>query len=107
MGAQYRDWFTPGEIKEIESLAPDEGKILRKGVKKFAIYRDKENNVHINSAFCPHLGGCVRWNNGEKSWDCPCHGSRFDGCGNVMNGPAISNLGQDSVEVDCQLRKKC
>ena len=92
MSWQYRDWLTPGELKEIEKLPKDDGKILRKGAKKLAVYRDKDGKIHINSAFCPHLGGCVRWNPGEKSWDCPCHGSRFDGCGNVMNGPAISNL---------------
>lgn len=89
---QYADWFTPGEIKKIEMLSPDEGVILREGIKKIAVYKDKQNNIHVNSAFCPHLGGCVRWNPGEKSWDCPCHGSRFNGFGTVMNGPAVSDL---------------
>lgn len=92
MVAQYRDWFTPGEREKIEMLLPDEGIILREGLKKIAIFKDKQNNVHVNSAFCPHLGGCVRWNPGEKSWDCPCHGSRFNGCGKVITGPAISDL---------------
>lgn len=92
VGAQYRDWFTPGEIKKINMLGPNEGIILRKGLKKIAVYRDKDNMIHMNSALCPHLGGCVRWNPGEKSWDCPCHGSRFDGCGKIINGPAIHNL---------------
>lgn len=91
---QYRDWFTPGEIKQIDQLSADEGIILREGLKKITVYKDKQNNLHVNSALCPHLGGCVRWNPFEKSWDCPCHGSRFDGCGNVMNGPAIHNLFQ-------------
>lgn len=89
---QYGDWFTPGEIKEIEMLSADEGIILREGLKKIAVYKDKQNTIHVNSAFCPHLGGCVRWDPGEKSWDCPCHGSRFNGVGEVMNGPAIDNL---------------
>ncbi len=89
---QYGDWFTPGEIKKMDMLPPDEGIILREGLKKIAIYKDKQNNIHANSAFCPHLGGCVRWNPSEKSWDCPCHGSRFNGCGKIMNGPAISDL---------------
>lgn len=89
---QYGDWFTPGEIKKLETLAPDEGMILREGLKKIAVYKDKQNNIYTHSAFCPHLGGCVRWNCGEKSWDCPCHGSRFNGFGKVMNGPAISDL---------------
>jgi glycine/D-amino acid oxidase-like deaminating enzyme/nitrite reductase/ring-hydroxylating ferredoxin subunit len=89
---QYGDWFTPGEIKKMDNLLPDEGIIFRKGLKKIAVYKDKQNKIHVNSAFCPHLGGCVRWNSGEKSWDCPCHGSRFEGSGKIINGPAISNL---------------
>lgn len=92
VATQYGDWFTAGEIKKIDELSPDEGMILREGLKKIAVYKDSQNKIHINSAFCPHLGGCVRWNHGEKSWDCPCHGSRFDGSGKVMNGPANNNL---------------
>jgi glycine/D-amino acid oxidase-like deaminating enzyme/nitrite reductase/ring-hydroxylating ferredoxin subunit len=89
---QYRDWLTPGENKQIALLKADDGMILRKGQKKISIYKDKQNQVHVNSAYCPHLGGCVRWNAGEKTWDCPCHGSRFSGEGEVITGPAISNL---------------
>ncbi len=89
---QYRDWLTPGDVQQIEELAPDEGFILRKGVKKLAVYKDKDNKIHFNDAFCPHLGGLVRWNPGEKSWDCPCHGSRFSGTGKVMNGPSLQDL---------------
>lgn len=89
---QYEDWFTSGEIKQLDKLSINEGIILRKGIKKIAVYKDQDHHIHVNSAFCPHLGGCIRWNSGEKSWDCPCHGSRFDGCGRVMNGPAINNL---------------
>lgn len=89
---QYLDWLTPGEKQEIDLLPKNEGVILREGLKKIAVFRDNQNNVHVCSAFCPHLGGCVRWNPGEKSWDCPCHGSRFDGYGKVLNGPAINDL---------------
>lgn len=62
------------------------------GVKKLAVFKDLENKIHIKSALCPHSGGFVRWNCGEKSWDCPVHGSRFDGYGNVITGPSIRNL---------------
>jgi glycine/D-amino acid oxidase-like deaminating enzyme/nitrite reductase/ring-hydroxylating ferredoxin subunit len=92
MVQQYRDWFTPGEKIKIADLPLGEGVILRRGLRKIAVYRDENSQLHINSARCPHLEGCVRWNPGEKSWDCPCHGSRFDGYGKVINGPAIDNL---------------
>lgn len=89
---QYLDWFTNGDKAAIEKLPSGEGMIIRKGIKKLAIYKDFENQIHIFSAFCPHLGGCVRWNSGEKTWDCPCHGSRFSCEGEVITGPANSSL---------------
>lgn len=96
--AQYRDWLTPGENEQIEQLKPEEGIIIRRGLKKLAVYKDKQSKIIVNSAFCPHLGGCVRWNPGEKSWDCPCHGSRFDGAGNVITGPANQNLSSNLID---------
>jgi glycine/D-amino acid oxidase-like deaminating enzyme/nitrite reductase/ring-hydroxylating ferredoxin subunit len=89
---QYRDWFTSGERMQIDLLTPGEGVILREGLKKIAVFKDNQYKVHVNSALCPHLGGCVRWNHGEKSWDCPCHGSRFDPYGKVITGPARDDL---------------
>jgi len=101
---QLKDWFTPGEKIQIEALDPGNGIILREGFKKIAVFKDMENKVHLNSAFCPHLGGCVRWNPGEKSWDCPLHGSRFDGCGHVIDGPANCNLHSKN---NCNNKKNC
>lgn len=89
---QYRDWFTPGELHSIDTLPSNEGVILRESGKKVAVFKDEQNNVHVSSAVCPHLGACVRWNNSEKTWDCPCHGSQFSGCGKVLNGPSIKDL---------------
>ncbi len=56
------------------------------------VYRDDRGTVHEMSAACPHLGAVVQWNPGEKTWDCPCHGSRFTCTGGVQHGPAASNL---------------
>jgi Rieske Fe-S protein len=59
-----------------------------------AVYRDLAGTVHKCSAVCTHLGCVVEWNHVEKSWDCPCHGSRFDAEGRVVMGPAIDDLGK-------------
>jgi Rieske Fe-S protein len=56
------------------------------------VYRDDSGALHERSAFCTHLGCIVRWNSMEKTWDCPCHGSRFQTDGHVVNGPAIRAL---------------
>jgi Rieske Fe-S protein len=60
---------------------------------KLAIYKDSKGQVHMYSAVCTHLGCIVGWNELQKSFDCPCHGSRFSGqTGKVVNGPANSSL---------------
>ncbi|KAF0234017.1 MAG: FAD dependent [Desulfovibrionaceae bacterium] len=92
MMAQYRDWFTAGDVESVDAIAKGNGAILRRGVKKIAAFRDETGKIHEMSAVCPHLGGIVRWNPTEKTWDCPCHGSRFKETGAVMMGPANTNL---------------
>jgi glycine/D-amino acid oxidase-like deaminating enzyme/nitrite reductase/ring-hydroxylating ferredoxin subunit len=92
VAAQFRDYVTPGSVKSVDEIKPNQGAVLRDGIKKIATYRDKHGNLHAFSAVCPHLGCVVRWDSCEKTWDCPCHGSRFDALGRVVNGPAISDL---------------
>jgi glycine/D-amino acid oxidase-like deaminating enzyme/nitrite reductase/ring-hydroxylating ferredoxin subunit len=92
MAKQYGDFIMKGDIGEVDDLANDEGAILSKGLKKIAVYRDNEGVLHSFSAVCPHLGCVVQWNADEKSFDCPCHGSRFSKKGAVMNGPALDDL---------------
>ena len=92
MAAQYADWLTPGDVKSPEEIARDSGAVLRRGLEKIAAYRDANGELHECSAVCPHLGCIVQWNPGEKTWDCPCHGSRFDARGHVINGPANRDL---------------
>ncbi len=89
---QYTDWVTKGEVTSADEVPPSEGAILRRGVAKVAVYRDEAGGVHECSAICPHLGCIVSWNRAEKTWDCPCHGSRFDALGHVINGPANQGL---------------
>ncbi len=92
VAAQFRDYLTPGGEPTDEQIKNGEGAVLRDGVKKIAAYRDMSGNLHKFSAVCPHLMCVVRWDGFEKTWDCPCHGSRFDALGRVLNGPAISDL---------------
>jgi len=89
---QYTDWLTPGDVATPGYLLPGEGAVLRDGLTKVATYRDDDSVIHRMSAVCPHLGGIVTWNSSENTWDCPCHGSRFDRYGAVVCGPAISGL---------------
>ena len=93
VAAQFADYLTGGEVETAEEVEAGEGAIVRRGLKKIAVHRDDEGVLHELSAICTHLGCIVAWNATEKTWDCPCHGSRFD-CkdGHVVNGPAISGL---------------
>jgi Rieske Fe-S protein len=93
VAAQYRDWVTPGEVESADEIPRGKGAILRRGAGKVAVHRDEAGVLHERSAVCTHLGCIVAWNDLERSWDCPCHGSRFDPYGKVLNGPAIRELG--------------
>ncbi|MGH2950975.1 MAG: FAD-dependent oxidoreductase [Solirubrobacterales bacterium] len=73
-------------------LEPGEGRVVGSGIGQRAVYRDEDGELHELSARCPHLGCIVAWNAAERTWDCPCHGSRFDPSGAVRNGPATSPL---------------
>lgn len=92
MASQYLDWITGSDLDNTADLEPGDGGILSFGLRKVAVYRDYDKTLHAFSAVCPHLGCIVQWNSDEKSFDCPCHGSRFAADGTVLNGPAESNL---------------
>jgi Rieske Fe-S protein len=93
MAAQFADWIKPGDVRSADEIARDSGAIFRRGLKVIAGYRDEHGAMHELSAACNHLGCMVHWNAAEKTWDCPCHGSRFDKYGKVINGPANRDLG--------------
>ncbi len=92
MASQYLDWVLPADLHNAETLQPGQGAIISHGLRKLAAYRDDDGTLRTFSAVCPHLGCIVRWNGDEKSFDCPCHGSRFSCDGTVVNGPATDNL---------------
>ena len=90
--SQYGEWVTGGEVESAQEIAAGEGAIVRDGVRKLAVFRDEQGELHAVSAKCTHLGCVVHWNSAERSWDCPCHGSRFAVDGEVLHGPAASAL---------------
>ena len=93
MVAQYRELFTGSEVDSLDMIAKGSGAIVRDGLGKRAVYRAEDGQFYVHSATCPHLGGIVRWNAAECSWDCPVHGSRFDARdGRCLNGPAAHGL---------------
>lgn len=93
VGYHYiHDRFRHPQEGEIDKLAPGEACVAGKGNKQVAAYRDDNGTLHTCSARCTHLGCTVTWNGAEKTWDCPCHGSRFRFDGKVVDGPATSDL---------------
>lgn len=80
------------EPDTLAELKAGEGKIVELRKRKYAVYKDDRNMLHFVSAECTHIGCMVKWNGDEKTWDCPCHGSRFTFEGKVVNGPANNNL---------------
>jgi glycine/D-amino acid oxidase-like deaminating enzyme/nitrite reductase/ring-hydroxylating ferredoxin subunit len=91
--AQYATGLAgPGDVGSAEEVAPGTGAVIRRGLSKVAVYCDESGVRHEFSAVCKHLGCIVDWNPVESSWDCPCHGSRFNKNGHVITGPANSDL---------------
>jgi glycine/D-amino acid oxidase-like deaminating enzyme/nitrite reductase/ring-hydroxylating ferredoxin subunit len=89
-----RDRFAGAEGRSLRAVRRGEGKVIERDGKKVAAYRDSAGGVTVRSATCTHMGCVVRWNSSEKTWDCPCHGSRFATDGKVISGPAESPLGE-------------
>lgn len=88
----YGDWAKGGTVESVQEIPAGEGGVVQHGMHKMAVYRDDTGGLHAVSAVCTHLGCVVHWNSAEKSWDCPCHGSRFSTEGQVLHGPAPTAL---------------
>jgi Rieske Fe-S protein len=91
-------WFVGDRLRprdsldEIRNLAAGEGTIARVGRRHLAVYRDDEGELQAMSARCTHLGCLVGWNRADRTWECPCHGSRFAADGSLLQGPATAPL---------------
>jgi len=86
------DRFTAEEINPLIEFEPDSGGVIEFNGRQLAVYKDAVGELHILNAVCTHAKCIVSWNNSEKSWDCPCHGARYDMEGRVLNGPARRGL---------------
>jgi glycine/D-amino acid oxidase-like deaminating enzyme/nitrite reductase/ring-hydroxylating ferredoxin subunit len=90
--AQYGAWLSGSEVHSVTDIPNGEGRVVRRGLGKLAVYKDDNGRVTACSAVCPHLRAIVSWNDAEKTWDCPAHGSRYTRFGKVICGPANEDL---------------
>jgi Rieske Fe-S protein len=86
------DRLRPAQAGSAQEVPRGEAKVVRDGPGKTGVYRDEDGGLHAVSLRCTHLGCLLRFNSAERSWDCPCHGSRFDVDGEVLEGPAVRPL---------------
>jgi Rieske Fe-S protein len=82
----------------VAALQPGEGAVLTRNGKRIAAYRDMDGQLHAHSAICTHMGCVLGWNHTDRTWDCPCHGSRFGTDGDVIHGPAVTPLKREDIE---------
>lgn len=86
------DRLSVESLPELADLSKGDGKVVQYKGEKIAIYKDVSGVLKALHPVCPHAGCIVEWNNAEKSWDCPCHGARYDTDGRFLNGPSVSSL---------------
>ncbi|MDT0645072.1 FAD-dependent oxidoreductase [Zunongwangia sp. F260] len=97
-GEFLKDLSFKGDDKDLMEIPPGEAAIITRDGEKVAVYREPNGEFKIVSALCTHMACMVHWNNAEESWDCPCHGSRFDTSGEVIEGPAYNALPKKIIE---------
>ena len=91
--------------EDLENIQLGEGRVVKHHLKQYAVYKDTTGQLKVCSAVCTHLKCIVRWNHMEKTWDCACHGSRFDPEGKVLTGPATIDLKKAETETIADLQK--
>jgi Rieske Fe-S protein len=85
-------WFSSSKIKELSEIAKGEAKVVKYEGQSIALYKDDTGNVHAVNPACTHINCAVGWNSAEKTWDCPCHGSRYSMDGEMLTAPARKDL---------------
>lgn len=93
------DRFAPPEVTSLDQIERDQGRTMKVDGQHLAVYRDGCGVVHAVSAVCTHMGCLVKFNEAERTWDCPCHGSRFGVDGRVIDGPAVTDLAKCTAKL--------
>jgi Rieske Fe-S protein len=86
------DRISEAQSPELSAIPAGEGAIVQLEDERVAAYRDQGGELHLVTSACTHWGCELRWNSAETTWDCPCHGSRFDIDGTILHGPAVKPL---------------
>ena len=81
--------------EKLTTLPRGEGSIVEHAGEKYAVYRDEAGETHVLPSRCPHLGCRLEWNPDDRTWECPCHGSRFGVDGEILSEPAVYGLAQE------------
>lgn len=100
----FRKRFSPSDLTEIADVAPGEARLIKYEGESIALYKDTTGKLHAIDPVCPHAKCMVDWNSAEKSWDCPCHGSRFSYDGELLTGPARRGL--EVIEISDLVKEK-
>lgn len=94
----FKDKLFVERLSSTTDIANDEGRVVTMEGETFALYKDPKGRLHALNHICSHAGCNIRWNDAEKTWDCPCHGSRFSPTGKVLNAPAVQDLQVHDLE---------
>jgi glycine/D-amino acid oxidase-like deaminating enzyme/nitrite reductase/ring-hydroxylating ferredoxin subunit len=97
-GVEMAKGYLPRRARSMDDVAPGEAAVVKQSGERVAVFRDEGGSVHAVSAVCTHMGCVVGWNPLDRTWDCPCHGSRFALDGSVVNGPATTALVRKGAE---------
>lgn len=104
VGKLIGKWLSSSKITELSEIAKNEARVVRYEGHSIALYKDDNGGIHAVNPACTHINCVVDWNNAERSWDCPCHGSRFSMDGEVLTAPATREL--EKVDLVEQLQKE-
>jgi Rieske Fe-S protein len=83
---------TQSRVRALDDILRGQGGVLKVGKEDVAVWKEEDGTLHAFSASCTHKGCLLTWNNADRTWDCPCHGSIFSADGNIIHGPAVTSL---------------